>query len=627
VDFKLQKKDSAKPSTSTITIATTRPELMHAAVAVAVNPNDKRYSKLIGSTVEVPVFGNKVEMIGDEAVDMEFGTGAEMICTFGDKRDINMYYKHKLKLIQAMDIHGLLINAGKLSGTHIKKAREAVVGELKGEGALKKQENIKHTVKVHDRCQTPIELISNSQWFLKIKDSAGRIKETARAVEWIPEHTRQRLEDWANFIEWDWAITRNRVFGTPMPFWYCEKCDYIVPPKKEDLPLDPMSKKPYVSECPKCKGRIVGTKETLDGWIDTSITPMVIAGWPDDRKFFERAFPSTMRIQGTDIIRTWAFYTIYRTMELTGDKPWGQILAHGMILGTDGREMHKSWGNGVYPAELIAKYPADAIRLWVSLSGAIGKDRPFSYAEMDYAKSFMTKLYNTANFVNMALTKGKAPKEEPHKDLNVFDLWILNRLNETVREVGQAYDKYVLYDAMSKAISFYWHEFADYYIENVKHRVYSEDKSKGADKAAALFTLRHVLIESLKLFAPVLPFLCEEVYSQFSKGSISEEAFPIYTEKPASSSYVINGIVFKSALVDVDFESSGTFLNAVIGETRKQKSMAKLALNAPITSININVPKEYYNVTLSAKDEILQICKASAIEVKEAKEFSVSIKA
>ena len=622
VNFRLKDKDQ-----KSLTIATTRPELMHAAVAVAVNPSDKRYSKLIGSSIEVPVFGNEVMIIGDEAVDIEFGTGAEMVCTFGDKRDINMYYKHKLKLVPAMNINGLLTNAGKFDGTHVKKAREAIIGALTGAGALVKKENIKHIVKVHDRCQTPIELISNSQWFLKIKDSAERIKETAKAVGWIPEHTRQRLEDWANFIEWDWAITRNRVFGTPMPFWYCEKCSHIVPPKKEDLPLDPTSKKPYISECPKCGGQIVGTKETLDGWIDTSITSMVIAGWPDDKKLFERAFPSAMRIQGTDIIRTWAFYTIYRTMALTGDKPWEKILAHGMVLGTDGKEMHKSMGNGVYPAELITKYPADAIRLWVALSGAIGKDRPFSYAEMDYAKSFLTKLFNTANFVNTALSKGKVPKEEPHGDLAVFDVWILNRLNETIREVGEAYDRFVLYDAMSKAISFYWHEFADYYIENVKHRVYSEEKDMERSKEAALFTLKHVMLTSLRLLAPVAPFLCEEINSAFSKKSIFEEEFPAFTEKATKSSYVINGMVFKSAIVDVDFESAGTFLNVVIAEVRKLKSQAKLALNAQITSININVPKEYYTVTLSAKDEIRQICKSSAIEVKEAKDFSVNIKA
>ena len=610
----------------TITIATTRPELMHAAVALAVNPADKRYSKFIGKKAEVPIFGTRVDIIGDELVDAEFGTGAEMVCTFGDKRDINLYYKHKLNLIQAIDAKGILTNAQKFDGHHVSKAREEVIAELKKEGLLKKQEKIKQVVKVHDRCQTPIELISTVQWFLKIKDYANEIKQTAAAVRWIPEFTRQRLDDWANFIEWDWAITRNRVFGTPMPFWYCEKCNYILPPKAEDLPLDSMAKKPYKEKCQKCGGRMVGTKETLDGWVDTSITPMVISGWPDDAKFYKRAFPSTMRIQGTDIIRTWAFYTIYRTWALTGNKPWEKILAHGMILGEDGREMHKSWGNGIYPEELMKKYPTDAIRLWVALSGGIGKDKPFSYAEMDYARSFVIKLKNTANFLQLALKEGGgAPKEEPHKYLNVFDIWILNRMNDVVREVREAYDSFLLNEAMSKAINFYWHEFADYYIENVKHRVYSKEKKDAKTKSAALFTLKYVLDTSLALFAPVIPFAAEEANALFSKKSIFEAKMPEYADIGADGSYVINGLVQKSPVVE-DASNIGTFLNLIIAEARKEKAKNRIALNHEITSININVPEEYISAVLDSQDELKNILKAKEITVKKEKEFSVSIK-
>ncbi|MFI5412642.1 MAG: valine--tRNA ligase [Candidatus Micrarchaeales archaeon] len=618
-----EKKGKAGKKKSTITIATTRPELMHAAVALAVNPKDKRYSKLIGSTIEVPVYGNRIIVIGDELVDMEYGTGAEMICTFGDKRDINLYYKHKLKLIQALDVNGMLINAKQLDGTHVSKARALVIDELKKIGALKKQEKIKHNIKVHDRCSTPIELISTTQWFIKTKEYSGKIKETASAITWIPEHMKQRLDDWANFIEWDWAITRNRVFGTPMPFWYCEKCDYVVPPKKEELPFDPNVKKPYKSTCPQCGGQIVGTKETLDGWVDTSITSMVIAGWPDDKKGFDRLFPSAIRIQGVDIIRTWAFYTIFRTWALANDKPWEKIIVHGMILGTDGREMHKSSGNGVYPESLVPKYPADAIRLWVALSGGIGKDRPFSYAEMDYAKGFLNKLHNTANFVEL-VSKGYSAKAEPSKDLNVFDIWILNRLNETVKKVTESYDSFMLHEAMSAAVNFYWHEFADYYIENVKHRVYSKEKDMEKSKRAAQFTLRHVLETSLKIFAPVIPFLCEEINSTMNKGSIFEQKFPAFAEKIKGSDYVINGLIQRSA-VDMDYENTGAVLNDVITEVRKEKAKNRLALNKEITAININVPDEYYNAVVASKDELKQICKAHDVKVGKNKDFSVSI--
>jgi valyl-tRNA synthetase len=624
INFKVIEDESGKASK--IEIATTRPELLHAAVAIAVNPKDKRYSKLIGKTAEVPIFGNRIQIIGDDLVKIEYGTGAEMICTFGDKRDINVYYKNKLKLIQAMDVNGALINAKDFDGLHISKAREKILEELNKLKLVVKQEKIKNMGKVHDRCSTPIELISTTQWFIKIKEYANEIKQSAKQIEWIPSFTRQRLDDWANFIEWDWAITRNRVFGTPMPFWYCEKCNFIVPPKKEDLPLDSNIKKPYEIKCPQCGGQIIGTKETLDGWVDTSITPMIIAGWPDDPAFFKRAFPSSMRLQGTDIIRTWGFYTIFRTWALTGDKPWETALVHGMILGTDGREMHKSLGNGVYPDNLSPKYSADAIRLWVATSGGIGKDRPFSYAEMDYAKSFMIKLYNTANFVNGVVSKNTVPTKEPHNDFNIFDLWIINRMNEVVKSATEGYDKLLLYEALTPVINFYWHEFADYYIENVKHRVYSTDKSMEASKSAALFTLKYVLDCSLRIFAPAIPFMSEEINSMFEKGSIFEKEFPKYVERKQPTSYIINGFVFTSSILQVDTESIGALLNNIISEVRKAKAKDKLALNHEITSININVPGEYYSAIDSSKEELKQILKSKEILVKKEKEFSVSIK-
>ncbi len=626
IEFKVAG-EGKKGKKDSITVATTRPEMLHAAVALAVNPDDKRYSKLIGSNAETPIYRKLVPIIGDALVDKDFGTGAEMVCTFGDKEDINMYYRHKLGLVQAIDTSGALINAPGFDGLSVQKGRTAVLAELKKEEALKKQEKLKHTVKVHDRCGTAIELISTTQWFIKTKEYAQEIRRTGHEIAWIPETMRQRLDDWVEFIEWDWAITRNRVFGTPMPFWYCEKCNYIMQPKMEDLPLDPNMKKPYRSSCPKCNGTIVGTKETLDGWVDTSITPMVIAGWPDDKKMFGRVFPSALRLQGVDIIRTWAFYTIFRTWALTGNKPWESILAHGMILGEDKREMHKSLGNGVYPEDIMPKYSADAIRLWVALSGGIGKDKPFSYNEMDYARGFTTKLYNTANFVSMAMKNGtqKAKTQPKPNSLNVFDVWILNRLNEVVDTVTKGYDGLLLHEAMSAAIAFYWHEFADFYIENVKHRVYSNEKKMEDSKNAALYTLKYVLETSLQMFAPVIPFVCEEINAMFNKGSIFEQRFPEYRKLAGPSDYTIYGMIQKSGVI-IDYTAVGALLNDVIGIVRKEKSSKKLALNKEISSININVPEEYYSAVLDSADELKSICKAQSIKVSKNKDFSVSVK-
>jgi valyl-tRNA synthetase len=613
-----------KDSKKKISIATTRPEMLHACVALAVNPDDPRFSKMVGGMAIVPIFGREVPIIADAVVDKELGTGAEMVCTFGDKRDVALYYKHKLALVEAMTDDGKLKNAGEFDGVKVKDAREKIIEALRAKKILKKQEKMKHSVKEHDRCHTHTELIASVQWFMKTKENSEKIKEIAHEIRWVPEFSRQRLDDWANFIEWDWAISRNRIFGTPIPFWYCEKCGHLVPADKSKLPVDPAKHRPPTESCPKCGWALTGTKETLDGWIDSSITALAISGWPSDKKLLEMGFPTAVRIQGTDIIRTWAFYTIYRTWALTGQKPWASIISHGMILAMDGREMHKSWGNSIYPTDVMKKYSIDSMRLWVALSGGIIKDRPFSYQDMDFAKSFTTKLFNTANFVKLAIGKAKPPKAEPHKDLNLFDLWILNRLNSVVREVTEAYDNYALHEAMNKMVSFYWHEFADFYIEDVKHRIYSEEESMQGSRAAASFTLMHVMDVSLRILAPVVPHVCEEVNAMFDKGSLFKKEWPKSVEVPKGPSYAINGLLFASQ-VEVEPEAAGIVLNGIIGEIRKQKANARVALNKEVASINIKVPEEYYTVVESSKGELAGICKAGKINLSKG-DYSIEVK-
>jgi len=611
-----------------IEIATTRPELLHACVALAVNPDDERYKKLIGKTAVTPVFKKKVEIISDEIVDKEFGTGAEMVCTFGDKNDVIMMYKHKLPLIEAMDGSGLMTNAGKYDGMPAEKARQEILGDIRAEGAFVKEESITHAVKIHDKCGTTAELLSSMQWFIKTKEHAERIKETAASIKWTPSTEIQRLYDWANYIEWDWNISRQRVFGTPIPFWYCEKCGYVLRPKEDALPVDPAKDKPSMEKCPECGHTLKGETDTCDVWVDSSITPLAISGWPEDKKLMERAFPSSMRINGRDIIRTWDFYTIHRIRELTGKKPWENLLVHGMILGSDGREMHKSLGNGIAPLELLKKYPVDAVRLWVALSGSLEKDKVFSYEDMDYANSFLRKLENSANLVAKAIEgEGKVtkPEEEPHKYMNIFDLWILGRLNDTVKEVTNGYEDFNLFNAMNPLVKFYWHEFCDYYIEDVKHRIYSTEESMRGSRKAAAYTLKTVLETTLRMLAPVAPHISEEINSRFSERSIFEGDFPKHAERPEGPSFVINGIVFSSDIVEIDYGSAGALLNDIIADVRKAKAAQRLALNKEITSININVPDEYYKAVEIGKGELKSICKASGVKVSRAAEYSVSI--
>ena len=609
-----------------IIIATTRPELLHACVAIAVNPSDERYKKLVGHKAEVPLFNREIKIIADESVEKEFGTGAEMVCTFGDKQDVNMYYKHKLELVRSEDQHGRLMNSGKYDGMKTAEAREAILKDLEAAHTLEKVEVINQTVKVHDRCGTPVELVSEMQWFLKTKDNAEHIKSMASQMHWIPESSAQRLYDWANFIEWDWNISRNRIFGTPIPFWYCNDCGEIIAPEESKLPVNPALEEPPVNKCPKCGSEnIEGEKNTCDVWVDSGITPLVVTGWPENQEFFKSAFPPAVRIQGTDIIRTWAFYTIYRTWAMTGSKPLETMLTHGMVLGPDGREMHKSLGNGVDPLDLAKQYSIDAVRLWVALSGVTYKDKTFSHEDMKYAKSFIVKAYNSAVFVRNAIAENKLPEEPPTTDLGVFDIWILSRLNSVLEEVDRHYYEYDLYNATTKLVNFFWHEFCDYYIENVKHRIYDTSKKGEAGKIAAIFTLRHVLMESLKALAPVMPHAAEEINAMFGKKSIMLEEFPKHVKVDKPNGYVINGLIFESGVVSTDIDSTGNLLNDIIAIVRKRKSDSKLALNAPAKLININVPAEYYNAVHASRDELKSICKAEKLEVRETKEFSVDV--
>jgi len=548
-----------------------------------------------------------------------------MVCTFGDKADRSMFYKHKLNLVESIDEHGKLKNAGDFTGKSIEEARKAVLAELEKTGAIEKTERIMHTVKTHDRCGTDVEFIMSTQWFIKILDYKDKIVELGKEIKWVPEFARQYLDDWAKFIDWDWLISRNRVFGTPIPFWYCEDCKQIIPPKKESLPVDPATDKAPYPKCPKCGGRLIGETATCDVWVDSSITPLVITGWPNKKAMQDDAFPTALRVQGTEIIRTWAFYTIFRSYVLTGNKPFESIMLHGMILGSDGKRMHKSKGNGVSPDELLKKYPVDAIRLWAALSGAIGKDKPFLYNDIEYAKSFITKLFNSALFVKAA-SEGHVPKVEPDKDMGIFDIWILNRLNTVTKQVREAYEAFNFYDAATALINFYWHEFCDYYLENVKHRIYSEEKSMEKSRKAAIFTLDCVLSTTLKMLAPIAPHAAEEVNSYFSAKSITESQFPEHTEKPGPTDYVINGLVYSNSILELDYELAGAFINGIIADIRKQKYMGKMALNKPIASININVPEEYYTATEAAKEEIKQICKSLDVQVGKGP-YSVAITA
>ncbi|MDE1797981.1 MAG: class I tRNA ligase family protein, partial [Candidatus Micrarchaeota archaeon] len=366
IQFELELSDGKKQP---VTIATTRPELMHACVAVLYHPSDERYNKL-GVNHAISALGKSVPFRADPDVDPAFGTGVVMCCTFGDKQDVVWMYRHKLPMVRAMDERGKLINAptidgATLNGLSVTDARAKLIEHFKSSGQLLSSKPLQQVIKVHDRCKKPIELSLSWQWFARVTDAKDKIIQTAGQMRWVPDFAITYLTDWAQFVEWDWVISRQRVFGTPLPFWHCPKCDKIIPAEAKELPVDPQHMP--ARNCPTCSGPLIPETSTCDCWIDSSISPLVIGRWPEDKKFLSRVYPASLRPQGVEIVRTWAYYTIYRCQALTGQAPFKELLLNGNVLAPDGKKMSKSLGNVIAPDKLIADYGADAVRIWASL--------------------------------------------------------------------------------------------------------------------------------------------------------------------------------------------------------------------------------------------------------------------
>lgn len=549
------------PNKEDLTIATTRPELIPACVALMFNPEDERYKKLEGKKAKTPL-GEEVPIIADKDVDKEFGTGLMMVCTFGDKMDVVWAHRHSLPFKQIIDERGY-ITAEPLKGLKVDEGREKIIEILKEKGVLKKQEKKPQTVKVHDRCKTPVEFLISMQWFADIKKSADEIRKWAHEIEWVPSFGINYLLNWLDNAEWDWVISRQRIFGTPLPFYYCEKCGKTATAEK--LPFYPEKAEKKMCEC----GEVMKAEESVaDCWIDSSITPLIIAGWPE--KEFTKKYPSSLRPQGVEIVRTWAFYTIYRCGVLTGKAPFKTVLLNGNVLAPDGKKMSKSLGNVISPQELWEKYPVDAIRQWAAMSGAMAKDRPFSYEDLNYAKSFLNKLWNSSRFIEKSIKDFDGSEGKKRK----IDRWIENKLKQTIKEVGKYMERFEFHHAIHKIHYFYWHYFCDYYIEYVKHRIYEFEKYGEESKKAAQHTLYNVLYNTIKLLAPITPHITEEIWHEvFGKeNSIHLSEWPKVGEE------------------EVEEIKEVEKLNEIISNIRKFKVSNRMAMNAPIKKAVI--PKE-----------------------------------
>jgi len=586
-------------------IATSRPEFIPACVAVEVNPEDERFNKYIGKSIVVPVVNRTVKIIADEAVDPSFGTGVVMICTYGDKEDVKTVMKHKLPVIKLLTDNGRINeNGGKYAGLTINQARKAIVEDLDAAGLLEKVEKLSQEVGVCDRCKAHVEILEHKQWFMKTRALTDEVEKTANEVVWYPDYMKTRLIDWAKSLDWDWVISRQRVFATPIPVWYCKNCGELILAEEAWVPIDPKLENPRVDKCPKCGSReFVPERDVFDTWMDSSITCAVHAGWPD-REDWKRLFPADVHPSGIDIIRTWAYYLMVRHLALFGETPYKSCLINGMVLGSDGRKMSKSLKNYVAAPEVLGKYGSDATRQWAAGGGATGSDIPFRWPDVEYGRRFLVKLWNVSKFA-INLLEGYAPSETVEFELQPLDKWILSKAEKLTQKVTEAMEKCQFNVAVEEIRNFTWHLFCDYYIEAVKDKLYNPDAYGQAKKLAAQYTLYEVLYRVLQLLAPMTPHLTEEIYQA------------MYAENKGFKSLQISPWPkYDSALEDEAVEKNGDLIMAIMSGVRQNKAENKLPLNAPVKTVDIySGSLETANVINSVKEDIAGTLKIANVRV------------
>ncbi|MBU1849174.1 MAG: valine--tRNA ligase, partial [Nanoarchaeota archaeon] len=482
-------------------IATTRPELLPACVAVFVNPKDKRYKDLIGKKATIPLFNYEVPILEDKSADIDKGTGVLMVCSYGDRFDVDAINRHKLKPKLVLNQDGTL-NEEKYKGLTIKQARKQILEDLEKANLITEQKSISHIVNTHDKCGTSIEFITTEQWFIKILDKKNKLIEQGKKIKWYPKHMFKRYENWVKGLEWDWSISRDRHFGVPIPTWYCNDCNEIIIADEKELPIDPLQVK---KKCPKCNKQAIPEKKVLDTWATSSLSPQITSSLIKNKI----TVPYSLRPQAHDIIRTWAFYTIIRSLYHENKIPWENIMVSGFV--TMGKQkMSKSKGNVIDPQSVLKEYGADALRFWAAGS-KLGEDLDYQEKDLVTGKKFITKLWNATNFVFMNL---KDYKNQKSKKLEKIDELFLAKLNDLIEKCTNAFEEYEYSKARLEAERFFWSMFCDNYLEIIKKRIYNE---KGDKKISAQYTLYKSLLTILKLIAPIMPFITEEIYQTYFK--------------------------------------------------------------------------------------------------------------
>lgn len=520
IKYPVIEEDGAVSTTRFVEFATTRPETMLGDTAVAVNPEDDRYKDIIGKTLMLPIVNREIPVVADSYVDMEFGTGVVKITPAHDPNDFEVGKRHNLPEINILNDDATINeNGGKFCGMDRYEARKAIVKELEEMGLLVKIEDYSHNVGTHDRCKTTIEPMIKQQWFVKMEELIKPAVEAVKSgdIELIPKRMEKIYFNWTDNIR-DWCISRQLWWGHRIPAYYCDKCGEIV--VAPDAP----------EKCPKCgHTHFTQDPDTLDTWFSSALWPFSTLGWPGQTEDLKYFYPTDVLVTGYDIIFFWVIRMIFSGFEQMGEKPFKTVLFHGLIRDSQGRKMSKSLGNGIDPLEVIDQYGADALRLTLITGNAPGNDMRFYYERVEASRNFANKIWNASRFIMMNMPEEGLKAANPF--LEPVDKWILSKLNTLIKDVTDNMDSFELGIAVSKVYDFIWDEFCDWYIEMVKPRLYNSDDQES--KNAALWTLKTVLIDALKLLHPYMPFITEEIFCtlQSEEESIMISCWPKYQDE------------------------------------------------------------------------------------------------
>lgn len=576
LNFKVVDSDEVLP------IATTRPELLPACVAVFVNPKDNRYKKFVGKKVIVPLFEDiSVEVLTDDLVGMEKGTGAVMCCTFGDQTDVEWWKKYNLEYKKAIEDGGTMSEiCGKYAGLKINDARKMIIEDLKSANYLYKQDEIIHAVKVHERCDQPVELLCKKQWFIKScsEDDKKIWLEAGDKINWYPANAKNRYISWVENLNQDWSISRQRYFGIPFPVWYCKNCGKVILAKLSQLPVNPLESAP-LEKCECGCTEFIPEIDIMDTWATSSLTPQINLHWAENEEYCNKNMPMGMRFAGRDIVNTWCLRTIIKAHYHQNNIPWKNLMINGWVMADKGVKISKHLNNSKMDLQtMINTYSSDVVRYW-SINGAFGRDVLFSDEELKNGSKLLNKIYNVSKFVLMFIDN-YSPKK-PNEILSV-DRYYMNKFNVMFDKACKFYDEFEMGYAKAEIEKYFW-DFCDNYIELVKNRLYKVEIYGEKAKESAMYSCYQILFSMLKMLSITMPHICEEIYHSYF----------IRFEKSKSIT------TLRLSKIDIEYDENlmhaGDDLINVLSQIRTYKSLNGLSLKDEINHIQINTPNiEYF---------------------------------